>query len=172
MRLSKLVDAASATQPTTESVLAFLDKTTKIIKNNNSMGSVGLQQIGTAMYPPIVIIPQPNIQQSSTSDDKEKVKKLLEGFEQENSEAWRTICNRFGSQVKQPPLLEIATMISNHFGITLGRQARRRKSVLIKWFHDNWGIISPEIDKFRVEEDAVHLVEPLSPKKQEEKAGE
>ena len=58
-------------------------------------------------------------------------------------------------------MLEIAKIIGNHVNINVNRNARRRKSVLIKWYHDNWNLIKPYIGNFTVNDEIVTLNQPL-----------
>ena len=70
--------------------------------------------------------------------EKERIAGRLNGFNPKDNEAWREIAKRFGSNIKQPELLSIAQVLANQANVKLDRDAKRRKSVLIKWFHENW----------------------------------
>ncbi|KAK8834742.1 hypothetical protein M9Y10_011163 [Tritrichomonas musculus] len=87
--------------------------------------------------------------------EKERITNRLNGFNPKDNTAWREITNRFGNNIKQPELLSIATVLANNANIKLDRDAKRRKSVLIKWFEENWKAILPFLD-YVVLEDVQH----------------
>ena len=41
--------------------------------------------------------------------------------------------------------------------LNLDRDSKRRKSVLIKWFHDNWNIIKYDIKKITIKDDVLEV---------------
>ena len=88
-------------------------------------------------------------------DNKEKLRisSRMQGFDPKDNDVWRHITQRFGANVKQPELLSIATVVAQNANVKLDRDAKRRKSVLIKWFQENWSTISPYLD-FVVLEDS------------------
>ena len=92
-----------------------------------------------------------------SNSEKVRIQQLLHGFDQKVSPAWKTITTAFGPDVKQISLCELALQLSKKLGITLNRDAKRRKSVLIKWFHDNWDILKDEINNYQLDGD--HIVE-------------
>lgn len=85
--------------------------------------------------------------------EKERIADRLNGFNPKDNIAWREITNRFGNNIKQPELLSIAQVLASSANIKLDRDAKRRKTVLIKWFLENWSAIQPFLD-FVVLEDA------------------
>ncbi|OHT05398.1 hypothetical protein TRFO_06001 [Tritrichomonas foetus] len=87
--------------------------------------------------------------------EKERINSRLNGFNPKDNPAWREITQRFGNNIKQPELLSIATVLANNASLKLDRDAKRRKSVLIKWFEENWSAIQPFLD-YVVLEDAQH----------------
>ncbi|KAH0786320.1 glycosyl hydrolase family protein [Histomonas meleagridis] len=87
------------------------------------------------------------------SAEKERVRLKLIGFDQNTSEAWNYISKNFGQDVKQHCLCEMAKYLSLKRSIPLDRDSKRRKSVLIKWFHDNWPLIAQDMQKFRIQND-------------------
>lgn len=77
-----------------------------------------------------------------SESEKDRIMKRLNGFEYKTSQAWIEISKRFGNDVKREDLCEFAKKISNDLNIKLDRDAKRRKDVLLKWFDDNWCLIS------------------------------
>lgn len=77
------------------------------------------------------------------NEEKDRIKGRLTGFDTKNNIAWHEITTRFGNNVKQQELLSIANILSQNAGIKLDRDAKRRKSVLIKWFNENWNYLAP-----------------------------
>jgi hypothetical protein len=84
--------------------------------------------------------------QIESNQEKERIASRLNGFNPKDNMVWRAISDRFGANIKQPELLSIATVISKSTGIKLDRDAKRRKSVLIKWFEENWASIAPYLE--------------------------
>jgi hypothetical protein len=80
------------------------------------------------------------------SKEKERISSRMAGFNPKDNDVWRKITERFGPNIKQPELLSIAQVLSSSCNVKLDRDAKRRKSVLIKWFEENWGTISPFLD--------------------------
>jgi hypothetical protein len=80
--------------------------------------------------------------------NKEKVRILgrLKDFNAKDCGVWREITRRFGRNIKQPGLLSIAAVLAGHANIKLDRDARRRKTVLVKWFEENWSALQPYLD--------------------------
>jgi hypothetical protein len=80
--------------------------------------------------------------------NKEKVRILgrLKDFNAKDCSVWREITGRFGRNIKQPELLSIASVLAGHANIKLDRDARRRKTVLVKWFEENWPALQPYLD--------------------------
>jgi hypothetical protein len=92
-------------------------------------------------------------QQVDTSKEKDRIANRLSGFNSKDNRVWKTITEKFGTNIKQPELLSMASVLASHANIKLDRDAKRRKSVLIKWFEENWTAIEPFL-KFVVLEDA------------------
>lgn len=85
--------------------------------------------------------------------EKERIAGRLQGFNPKDNPAWHQITQRFGANIKQPELLSIAEVLATNACIKLDRDAKRRKTVLIKWFSENWDKIKPFLD-YVVLEDA------------------
>jgi hypothetical protein len=87
------------------------------------------------------------------SKEKDRIASRLNGFNSKDNTVWKAITQRFGANIKQPELLSMAQVLASHANIKLDRDAKRRKSVLIKWFEENWTAIEPFL-QFVVLEDA------------------
>ena len=92
------------------------------------------------------IAPLPSNPESGSNRERERISSRLEGFNPRDNPVWREITHRFGSNIKQPELLSIANVLSQSARIKLDRDAKRRKTVLIKWFQENWTSIYPYLD--------------------------
>ena len=71
-----------------------------------------------------------------------RVQQRVSGFDAQGSDAWSYLCQQYGNKITQDELVSIADAIKPYAGIKLDRDARRRKSVIIKWYQDNWAVIS------------------------------
>lgn len=111
-----------------------------------NQSDANIQQIISSISQPV-----PN----EGNKEKERITNRLNGFNPKDNSAWREITNRFGNNIKQPELLSIATVLASNANIKLDRDAKRRKSVLIKWFEENWKAILPFLD-YVVLEDVQH----------------
>ena len=80
----------------------------------------------------------------------EKVTKRLRYFDSNESPAFKKISNLFHSGIVRLELKRIAEILSENLGLTLDRDAKRDKRVLIKWFDENWSVLSKEIDKITI----------------------
>lgn len=76
------------------------------------------------------------------TDEKERVKKRIGGFNWKTSYVWKTLTSYFGGKVSHEELTSIAEILAVQSRVKLDRDARRRKAVLIKWYEENWGKIS------------------------------
>jgi len=104
--------------------------------------------------PPTVFSPSypiPPIVNGDSPSEKARIRNRLAGFKPKESPVWEYMTDRFGAEMNQSKLLALAEMISTQLSIPLDRDAKRRKTVLIKWYHDNWAMILPYIDKIQPE---------------------
>jgi uncharacterized protein YbjT (DUF2867 family) len=72
------------------------------------------------------------------SQERERVLRRVDGFNWRESPAWLELVARYGPRLSQEELVSIADLASNGLQIRLDRDARRRKSVMIKWFEEHW----------------------------------
>jgi hypothetical protein len=71
----------------------------------------------------------------------------LRGFNQKESPAYQFLCNRYGRSLTRFELLSLAQVAAEQLKIPLDRAARRRRTVLIKWYDENWGVVAPFLDR-------------------------
>lgn len=140
------------------------------MKNSTKKTSAFFQmQVNPGMQPAFPILPMYMMHPETFPKPPQKRRKLvgvgdknggeklrvftrLKGFKAKESFVWKEITNRFGSEIKHGELLSIADVVATNAGIQLDRDAKRRKSVLIKWFEENWLQISPYL-KYVILED-------------------
>jgi hypothetical protein len=84
--------------------------------------------------------------------EKQRIASRLHGFNVKDNPVWTAITQKFGPTIKQPELLSIASVLAANANIRLDRDAKRRKSVLLKWFEENWLAVEPFIDFVVLEE--------------------
>jgi len=91
----------------------------------------------------------PKVQNCFTKSIREKsrIEARLKGFEPSESIAWNKLEQKFGNQIKRNDLINLATVLSTIAQCDLDRDAKRRKSVLIRWFDENWFLIEKYIDR-------------------------
>ena len=69
--------------------------------------------------------------------ERHRIDERIRNFEYERSEAWAELRRRGWDQLSQAELLSIAQLLGKKLGIELDREAKRRKSILVKWFDEN-----------------------------------
>jgi hypothetical protein len=87
--------------------------------------------------------------------EKARVARRLNGFNIKDTIVWKVMTRRFGGNIKHPELVSMAEVLSSHACITLDRDAKRRKSVLVKWFQENWASIEPYLPYIVLEDGRV-----------------
>jgi hypothetical protein len=102
-------------------------------------------ELGLFRTPPVPAI--------EANREKDRIAGRLSGFNAKDTPVWREITQRFGNNIKQPELLSIAQVLASSAEVKLDRDAKRRKTVLVKWFEENWERIAPFMD-YVVLEDA------------------
>jgi hypothetical protein len=84
--------------------------------------------------------------------EKQRIASRLQGFNPKDNRAWTYLTQQFGPSLKQNILVQIATLLAGEAHVKLDRDAMRRKSVLVKWFEENWAAVSPFLPYIRLEE--------------------
>lgn len=85
-------------------------------------------------------------------EERERVKRRMGGFDWKTSIAWQELTAQFGNKLSHDELISIAELVSVHARLKLDRDAKRRKTVLIKWFQEHWMIIYPILGMIRLKE--------------------
>ena len=88
-----------------------------------------------------------------TGKEAEKVIKRLNGFNSEGCNAKSQLDLLFSSSTTHQELLSIAEVLCLHTGLKLTRLDKRNKSVLIKWYQDNWNTVAPFLCKIQLLDD-------------------
>lgn len=78
--------------------------------------------------------------------ERNRLNRRMTGFVSHESEAWMRLRQRFGSDVTHDELVSVAELVASRIGLQVDRDAKRRKAVLIKWFTENWRVVSQWID--------------------------
>ncbi|OHT13542.1 hypothetical protein TRFO_03281 [Tritrichomonas foetus] len=108
--------------------------------------------------PPAMLYPQlalNTIQQQSglqLTNERLRIAYRLAGFNPKDNYVTQEITRRFGANLKQGELVNIAQVIADQASIKLDRDAKRRKNVLFKWFEENWTQITPYLDYIVLED--------------------
>ena len=76
-------------------------------------------------------------------EERERVKRRISGFDWRQSIAWQELTAQFGAKLTHTELISVAELVSSHIRLKLDRDAKRRKTVLIKWFQEHWMSIYP-----------------------------
>ena len=85
-------------------------------------------------------------QQKVNCDEKQRIAMRMNGFDLKENHIWDELSKRFGANIKRGELTNIAKVLADAANIKLDRDAKRRKSVLLKWFDEHWETISPLLD--------------------------
>lgn len=81
------------------------------------------------------------IKNSKNEDEKSKVKMILKNFDYENCFVNEQLEIKFSTGITHNELRSVANVICLFTGLKLNRLEYRYKSILIKWFYDNWNVI-------------------------------
>jgi hypothetical protein len=71
-----------------------------------------------------------------------------EKWQYEGTESYRKIVDKFGDNMRHQDLLAIANGIENRLppGAKIGRDQKRKKDLLLKWFDEHWQHIQPLLE--------------------------
>ena len=85
--------------------------------------------------------------------EKQRLDERMRGFTVDDSVSWRGLCYHFQTpKLNHTELISIATLVAQVANIKLDRDAKRRKSVLLKWFEENWSAIYPNLGYIALED--------------------
>ena len=91
-------------------------------------------------------ISQQQKQQKINYDEKQRIAMRMSGFQLKGNRIWEELSSRFGANIKRGELTNIAQVLANAAHIKLDRDAKRRKSVLLKWFEEHWDALYELLD--------------------------
>ena len=83
----------------------------------------------------------------------------MAGFDEKTSRAYTFLCKRFGPKMSQQEMLSLAQVVTDTLDIPLDREASRRKKVLIKWFDENYDVISKHIHKIHMRDANYEIID-------------
>ena len=121
---------------------------------SSSLYQQQIQNQHQMFQPAIQMIQQQQLQKVAQQDEKMRIAYRLAGFNPKDNPVTQEITRRFGSNIKHGELVGIAQAIADKAQIKLDRDAKRRKNVLLKWFAENWEIISPFLDYIVLEDNS------------------
>lgn len=98
---------------------------------------------------------QINKNQNKNDREKERVNKRLSTFSPNCSIAYYWIIKQFGESIKHEQLRYVAQDIAERKRLTLDRDAKRRKTVLLKWFDENWEHIFPVFQEYSIDGEVI-----------------
>ena len=82
--------------------------------------------------------------------EQNRIKDLLNDFDMKSSRIYQEFLKRGWETLSQQVLKSIAQVFEDRIKIPLSRESKRRKSVLIKWFDDNYDKIYPHLDSIQI----------------------
>ena len=162
-KLSRIIDAASSDPNLSNSILMQLEKATQALQQGRSLDPLVQTQTDQLLYdiPQSIALTQALqgiVRQMSA--EKERVRQKLATFDPKTSPACIAITQRFGADVRQHCLCEIAKYLARKKQLVLDRDSKRRKCVLMKWFHDNWAVLEPLMAMFKIVGEEVIVEDP------------
>lgn len=81
--------------------------------------------------------------------ERYRVNKRLGKFNYKNCSSYKILKEIFGPKRSKSELLSVATCLCLEIpNLKIDREAKRRKCVLIKWFHDNFAVIRPHLKNY------------------------
>ena len=94
--------------------------------------------------------PQNYSMEQGRSSEIERINSQLAGFDWKKSRAWSNLTIILGGEATLTTLRYIAQDLSLRTNVKIGRDEKRRKCVLVKWFDDNWEKLVPSLGLYRV----------------------
>lgn len=130
-----------------EAVITYLDELYNQIQTQMKDSTAALQSDDKNLLNQMQFLTGGDI-----TGEKIRIALRLSGFDPKNSFVANEISRRFGPNIKQAELFNIAQCIADFAKITVDRDAKRKKSVLLKWFEEHWQKVSPYLDYVVLEE--------------------
>jgi hypothetical protein len=85
-----------------------------------------------------------------TGNEAMLIRKLIGPFDEKKSPACQALQSRFGRALRRPVLVSIGEIICDRTKLRLNRNEKRSGLVLLKWFHENWGIAREYIERIQL----------------------
>ncbi|KAH0794177.1 hypothetical protein GPJ56_001924 [Histomonas meleagridis] len=85
---------------------------------------------------------------SEFSEETIRIATRLRNFDWKKSRPWKEIQRIFGSSISLAELKILSSNLAKDAQITQDRDAKRRKSVMIKWMDENWELLSPHLHNY------------------------
>lgn len=136
-----LLQAVRSYPDKSETVISYLDELYNQVQSQLKEPSQVLQSNNKNFFNQMQILTGGDI-----TGEKIRIALRLSGFDPKNSFVANEIARRFGPNIKQAELVNIAQCIADFAKISIDRDAKRRKSVLLKWFEEHWQKVSPYLD--------------------------
>ena len=122
---NNLMKVIGTSEERAKSVLPFIDSVLRSVQSGaNSVSVQGTAGLGL-------------------TKERIRIALRLNGFNPKDNVVTKEFEKRFGPNLKQSELRNIAQIIADHANIKLDRDAKRRKNVLLKWFDEHWTQIAP-----------------------------
>ena len=83
--------------------------------------------------------------------EQKKISQGLGEFDYKKSRAWKEIVDHNWESLSKGELLLIARVLSTYLHIPIGRESKRRKPVLVKWFDENLSKISEYLNVITIQ---------------------
>jgi hypothetical protein len=87
---------------------------------------------------------------TAIQQEREAIANRMVGFDYAKSEAYHEFDRREWSKLKFPECVSLATVLAEHIGLTIDREAKRRKPVLFHWLQNHWDSIRPLLDQIEL----------------------
>jgi hypothetical protein len=82
-------------------------------------------------------------------EERRQIQSRLQNFDSLQSEAYRVFTERGWTKLKFPQLSSICELLAERAGLSMDREAKRRKEVLFKWLDDNWQPVLPHLGEVK-----------------------
>jgi hypothetical protein len=78
--------------------------------------------------------------------ERSQIDSRIKDFDLLTSLPYQRFQERGWDAMKFPELVSVCEILAREAGVTIDREAKRRKTVLYKWLADNWAVLDPQID--------------------------
>jgi hypothetical protein len=91
---------------------------------------------------------------ASQAHERVEIQSRLTDFTPQRSPALAVIAGRGFDKLTFAELRSMGEVMAHHAGIEIDRQAKRRRSVFMKWLHDNWETLEPHFGYMEMRSDS------------------